>query len=173
MKKILSFVFCAALFLGCGEKHYITVDRLVSMSKINVLYVAVAEVYSLETKDGSTALSRLVRGGAYYSIDLSKIKISPAKVESGAKVEISLPTPSLESFPDPRRSIEFKPKVKVLVNDKGLKKIRELYDQKDKEKIAAAASKPEYMKMAKKQGEKILRDMLPELKVSIKWREQP
>ena len=170
MRKILQFVFCAAL-LGCGEKHYITVDGLESMSKINVLYVAVADVYCLEMPDCSTQLSRLVRGGAYYSIDLSRVDVNPAKVEAGGKVEISLPNPSIEAFPDPRRSLEFKPKVKLGYKDSGLNKIRGMYDQKDQEKITAAANKPEYIKMAKAQGEKILRDMLPELKVSIKWRE--
>ena len=171
MKKILMIAMCATIFCGCGEKHIISVDRIEAMSKINVLYVAIAEIYELGLEDGSTSLSRLVRGGAYYSIDLSKIKASTTKVEEGGRVEISLPSPSVEPKPDPGRSKELAPKVKFLYTDAGLNKIREEYDAYDRKKITAAANKPEYMKMAKMQAEEVLRSMLPELKVTIKWKE--
>lgn len=165
----LTAVLALLLAGGCRDKHVISVDRLEAMSKINVLYVGIAEPYRLETKGGKSSLSRLVRGGAYYSVDLSKVKTSAAKIEEGGSVTITLPKPAVEPFPDPTRSVEFNPKTKFLVDDSGLNRMREMYDKMDREKIAAAAGREEYMKMAMEQAEKILRDMLPELKVEIVW----
>lgn len=162
-------VLMLALAGGCRDKHVISVERLEAMSKINVLYVGIAEPYRLETKGGRSSLSRLVRGGAYYSVDLSRVKTSAKRVEEGGSITITLPQPMVEPFPDPTRSVEFNPRTGFLVNDSGLNRIREMYDEKDREKIVAAAGREEYMRMAKEQAEKILRDMLPELKVEIVW----
>ncbi len=164
----LVVVFFAVIMLGDEERHIITVNRLEAMSKINVLYVAIADLYTLETEKGSS-LSRLVRGGAYYSIDLSKIKTNKQKAQEGDEIIITLPCPTIESFPNPSKSVEFRPKTGFLVNDTGLNRIREMYDGKDREKIKKIAEQPEYMRMAKVQTEKVLRDILPELKVAIKW----
>lgn len=169
MKQFLIAVFVVSLLSGCGEKHYVTVDRLEAMQKINVLYVAVAEPYRLGTTGGKTTLSRLVRGGAYYSIDLSSAKLSSSMVEIGESLTLTLKEPAVEAFPDPTRSVEFNPQTKLLVNDSGLNRIREMYDAKDREKIIQAATNSEYMKMAKEQAEKIIHGMLPELKVTIVW----
>lgn len=172
MKRLIVLIaLCATVLAGCDNgKHVISVDRLEKLCKINVLYVAVAEVYRLATPDESVALSRLVRGGAYYSIDLSLMKLDKRNAEEGDTVSIKLPAPIIESYPDPARSVEFKPYVKLFYKpDSALKLFRESYDAKDREKISVAANKPEYMKMAKEQAEKILRDMLPELKVKIEW----
>lgn len=172
MKRLMLFVLCVTVLAGCEKrgKHVISVDRLVTQSKITLLAVAVAEVYKLATPDESVTLSRLVRGFAYYSIDLSQMKVDKRNAEAGDNILIRLPAPSIESYPDPEKSVEFKPDVKLLYKpDSALKLFRESYDAKDREKIRGAANKLEYMKMAKEQAEKILRDMLSGLNVKIEW----
>lgn len=171
MKMSLFFSACMAsmLLCGCGERHVITVDRLRSMSKINVLYVSAAEVYKIETANGKTSLSRLVRGGGYYSIDLSLCEVSSKEASEGQAVTIRLPPPKVDPKPDPKRSVEFKPRVRIGYTDSALNHIREQYDKEDRKKITEAVSTSEYMRMAKAQAEKVLRDMLPELKLSVEW----
>ena len=171
VKRLMLLIVITSMLSGCGRgpKHMISVDKLEAMDKINVLYVALSEPYRLVTKNGKTSLSRIVRGGAYYRVDLSKIKVNKSKVEEGECITVELPEPSIEAFPDPTRSIELKPKTKWFVNDTGLNRIREMYDATDREKIYAAASKPEYVKMAREQTEKILRGMLSGVHVTFKW----
>lgn len=173
MKMSLFFSVCMAAMLlcGCGEKerHVITVDHLRSMSKINVLYVSAAEVYKIETANGKTSLSRLVRGGGYYSIDLSECKVSSKEASEGQEVTIRLPAPKVEPKPDPKRSVEFNPRVRLGYTDSALNRIREQYDKEDCKKIKEAVSTSEYMEKAKAQAEKVLCNMLPELKLTVVW----
>ena len=167
--QVICTLLIGALFSGCDEKHLISVDRIVWESKINVLYVSIAIPYRLETEGGKSSLSRLVRGGAYYSIDLAKVEPSKNQIEEGEPITLKVPIPRVEPKPDPLRSVEFNPQTKLFINDSGLNRIREMYDEKDREKIKSEALKPEYMRMAKEQAEKIFKDMLRELRVSIEW----
>lgn len=172
MKGLICLVVAAFALGGCdsGTKHMMTVDKLMNMAKVKVLYVAIAEPYRLGTKNGKSSLCRIVRGGASYTVDISRMNASKSRVKEGDSVELELPEPSIEAFPDPIRSEELNPKTKLLVNDSGLNRIREMYDEKDRKKIIAVANKPEYVKTAKDQAEKILRAMLPGVDVTVKWR---
>lgn len=167
--RVVCILLIGSLFSGCNEKHLISVDRIEWESKINVLYVSIAVPYRLATEDGKSSLSRLVRGGAYYSIDLSRVKTSENKIEEGGSIILKVPIPMVDPKPDPLRSVEFNPQTKLFIDDSGLNRIREMYDAKDREKIEIEAAKPDYMRMAKEQAEKIIKDILPELKVSIEW----
>jgi len=124
MRQLIALFLVCMMLLGCERKHIISVDRLEAMSKINVLYVAIAEPYRLATENEKTSLCRLVRGGAYYSIDMSQVKTNAREVEKGGSITVILPKPMIESFPDPTQSIEFKPKTRLLINDTGLNRIR-------------------------------------------------
>lgn len=172
MNRLLLLLFLGLGLFGCNkDKHIISVDRLKQCQEINVLYVAHAEPYKLATASRKSSIMRLVRGGAYYKLDLGKIEVSERKVESGESIVVKLPKLKIEPQPDPVRSVEFDPKTKPLVNDTGLNRIREMYDEMDREKIATAANQPEYIEMAKEQSEEIVRKMLPELTVEIEWAE--
>lgn len=174
MKRILLLLSMVLGLFGCNEdKHIISVDCLKKCQEINVLYVAHAEPYRLATASRKSSITRLVRGGAYYKIDLGKIEVSKCKVESEESIVVKLPKLTIEPQPDPVRSVEFAPKTKLFVNDTGLNRIREAYDAMDKEKIATAANQPEYIKMAKEQAEEIVRKMLSglDVDVEIKWAE--
>lgn len=173
VRRLILLVVVAFILGGCdsGTKHTMTVDSLQKMAKINVLYVAIAERYQLETENGKSSLWRIVKGGAYYSINMEEIEvISESNGKNGDRIKLELPEPSIEEYPDPTRSVEWRPKTKLFVNDSGLNRIREMYDAKDREKITAAANQAKYVKMAKEQAEKILRDILPKVDVTVKWK---
>lgn len=170
MAKTVLVLFAGLFVLGCDKpKHIISVDRLLACQEINVLYVTYAEPYSLATARGKSSISRIVRGGAYYKLDLSKVQVSKRTAECGEMIAVRLPKLRIEPQPDSFRSEEFGPRTKLLVNDTGLNRIREAYDEKDREKVVAGTSTSEYLKMAKEQAEEIVRKMLPELKVEIEW----
>ena len=170
MKCILFAVVVGLALLGCDkQKHVISVNRLLKCQEINVLYVSYAEPYQLATKNGTSSITRLVRGGAYYKLDLCNAKVDKDKAKSDDAIKVTLPKLIIEPQPDPFRSVEFNPKTKLFVNDSGLNRIREMYDAMDREKIIAGTSTPEYLEMAKEQAEEIVRKMLPELKVEIEW----
>ena len=170
MKKMTLVMLVGMALLGCNDsKHLISIDKLSDCQEINVLYVFHGEHYRLGTQKSS--IIRLVRGGAYYKLDLSKIKSDKKESKEGESVKVWLPGLKIEPQPDPFRSQEYRPKAKFLVNDTGLNRIREKYDEMDRAKITAAANKPEYIKMAKEQAEEIVRKMLSGLNVEIEWME--
>ena len=172
MKKMLSVMFAGMMLFGCNKpKHVISVDRLLACQEINVLYVAYAEPYRLATASRKSSLSRIVRGGAYYKLDLRKVEVSRHETEGGTPITVKMPKLIIEPQPDPVRSVEFDPETGPMVTDSGLNRIREAYDEMDRKKISAAANKSEYIKMAKEQAEEIVRKMLPELTVEFEWKE--
>ena len=170
MKKTIFALIVGMMLIGCDEqKHLISISKLSDCQEINVLYVFHGEHYRLGTQKSS--IIRLVRGGAYYKLDLSKIKSDKREATKDESVKVWLPRLKIEPQPDPFRSQEYRPKAKFLVNDTGLNRIREKYDEMDRAKIAAAANQSEYIKMAKEQAEEIVRKMLHGLKVEIEWEE--
>lgn len=172
MKSMLFALVAGLALLGCGRsKHVVNVNRLLPCQEINVLYVSYAEPYQLATKNRKSSITRLVRGGAYYKLDLGKAKVDKDMTKSEDVFKVTLPNLIVEPQPDPSRSLEFNPKTKLFVNDSGLNRIREMYDAMDREKIIAGTSKPEYLKMAKEQAEEIVSKMLEGLTVEIEWME--
>lgn len=175
MRKTLTILLALIGVCGCDpeSKHEIVVDKLIPKSEMNVLWVTYSEPYTLATKSGKSRLSRIVRGGAYYRLDLGKITLNPSVVEDGGKVAVTLPGLRIEPMPDSMKSESFRPKTDPLVADNGYKKLQEALPEYDKKKIEKGCAKAEYKKIAKEQAERILRDMLePAVKVEFRWKDE-
>lgn len=179
MKNILLLIVAlgVSLMSGCGgcdgQSHSVNVEGLHQMSSINLLYVSVAEILKAHTRDYKTEMTYLVRGGAYYQLDLTKVKatLDPQEDDQNnneKKMVIELPEPTIYPVADQTRSEEWKVGTSAFINDVALNKIREQLPMKANEVVMKAAKQEEYMKSAKEQAEAIIKKLLPKYKLAFK-----
>lgn len=184
MKNILLLIVAlgVSLMSGCGgcdgQSHSVNVEGLHQMSSINLLYVSVAEILKAHTRNYKTEMTYLVRGGAYYQLDLKKVKVTSDPQEEGnqnnneKKMVIKLPEPTIYPVADQTRSEEWKVGTSAFINDVALNKIREQLPMKANEVVMKAAKQEEYMESAKEQAETIIKKLLPRYNLTFDWEKQ-
>lgn len=167
MKHIIPILFFIGLMLcGCSrvEEHTVNISVLQKLSRLNVLYVTIAEPLTLKSPTGKTWVKFLVCGGAFYYIDLEK---STAK--RGETLELTLGKPKIYPCADMQRSEEYDQHTDLFITDKVLNELRESFPDEANKLVAKAARRDEFMTMAMEQAEVVLRTMLPKENLVIIW----
>ena len=161
---IVCFMFAIC---GCGNKSQNTLEitGLKEIGKINVLYVSIAETMKISSKSGRTWEKWLVRGGAYYQIDLRNVQIK----DEGNCINVTLAEPSVYPVANMGRSKPFASGKAMFVTDKALNQMTRHAPEEANRVVAKAACGEEYMSMAKDQAKNVLQQMMGGRKISVKW----
>lgn len=166
----IEFAMILLLFCGCGSdvSNNTEITGLEKIGKINVLYVRIAETMDLSSKSGRTWQMWLVRGGAFYQIDLERVKMN----DVGNKIEISIDEPSIYPVANMKRTKPFASGTAIGITDKTYNEMTRRASTEANKTVAKAARSKEYMDMAKDQAHEVLKQMLGK-EVALKWQNKP
>ena len=164
-------------FCGCGSdvRNNTEITGLEKMGKINVLYVGVAETMDLSSKSGQTWQKWLVRGGAFYQIDLEKIEIekhNKGEHNKSDRIRIILDKPSVYPVANMEKTKTYDSGTAYGITDKAYNEMMRRVSTEANKVVAKAAHREEYMNMAKDQAQKVMKQMLGK-DVELTWRKEP
>ena len=102
MRKAKLIAFAALLSLcGCTRtSHDVGIEGIREVGKVNVLYVGVAETMRMSSQSGNTSMLWLVRGGAFYQIDLKGMAFH----KEGGTWVVELDPPEVYAVADMKRT---------------------------------------------------------------------
>jgi len=161
-------IAAAALLAICGctrTSHDAGIEGIREVGKVNVLYVGVAETMKMSSQSGNTSMLWLVRGGAFYQIDLRDMSFR----KEGEKWVVELDAPEVYAVADMKRTKLHDARTSLGYTDKALNKMMQQVSDRANEVVEKAASGAEYMKMAKEQAETVIRQMVC-APTAVKWR---
>ena len=166
----IAFAMIPLLLCGCGSdvRNNTEITGLEKIGKINVLYVGVAETMNLSSKSGRTWQKWLVRGGAFYQIDLERVKMN----DVGNRIEVIIDEPSVYPVANMKRTKPFASGTAIGITDKIYNEMTHRVSTEANKTVAKAARSKEYMDMAKDQAYKVIKQMLGK-EVALKWRNKP
>ena len=162
----IAYVFLSLSLCGCGGRGRNTaeISGLEKMGKVNVLYVSIAETMKLQSKSGRTWQNWLVRGGAFYQIDLKKV--NREYLEKG---EISMPEPVVYPVANMEKTKPIAAGTDPGITDKAFNKMTTQVSTEATKIVEKAALNEEYMKIAKGQAEEVMKKMLGRDEITISW----
>ena len=168
MRNVLFAAVALPLLSICGctkTSHDVGIEGIREVGKVNVLYVGVAETMRMSSQSGNTSMLWLVRGGAFYQIDLKGMAFH----KEGGTWVVELDPPEVYAVADMKRTKLHDARTSLGYTDKALNKMMEQVSDRANEVVAKAASGGEYMKMAKEQAEAVVVQMVC-APTTVKWR---
>ena len=168
-QKFLMSLVALLTLCGCVEKerHYVNISAITELKNLNVLYVTVAEQLTLSSSSGKTWVKYLVRGGAFYSINLESVDCDKKIVKEEETLVLKLDVPAI--YPCANEITEYDQYTAPFVTDKSLDGLRAKSADEANKLVAKVARNDEYMKMAKEQSESVLKSILPGVEIKIEW----
>ena len=162
----IAFVMLSLLLCGCGSdvRNTAEITGLEKIGKINVLYVGVAETMDLSSKSGRTWQKWLVRGGAFYQIDLEKVKMN----DVGDRIQITIEEPSVYPVANMKKTKPFASGTAIGITDKAFNEMTRRVPTEANKTVAKAARSKEYMDMAKDQAYKVIKQMCGK-EIALTW----